>query len=403
MLQPGVYSKKESKMLAEWKERTDKLVGWLKDTSTGEDPPELIYRVASKDMLLQLAYAADPRNPFWRDENYARNTRWGGLIGYPMLIECMVFERWAGLLVDPEIGTVQLGGPNMVMRRIFEMYKPIRVGDTFKAWICRPKIQDITEPRSNIRKFCILDEGRCINQNDEMAGLFRMNLVTWIWPKGTKLIKDYQPVKEFIYTKEDIEIIDRMYAAEKRRGADPLFWEDVKVGDTLSPVVEGPVTPMDTVVAFQGWRIPLMSMTEQRRLDKLHPIHPFLVNTGMSIDPVTNITHKLMEWHLTERGAQLVDSPCTNIVVEVLQGLICRLITNWAGDDAFVRKIDMVKMTNPPLGDTVFAYGKVIKKYRDEEGNFLVDIEFWNESVRGFVPYYGTATVCLVARETYYK
>ncbi len=38
--------------------------------------------------------------------------------------------------------------------------------------------------------------------------------------------------------------------AETRRGAAPLYWEDVDVGDAVPPVVKGPLTITDIVAWY---------------------------------------------------------------------------------------------------------------------------------------------------------
>lgn len=63
------------------------------------------------------------------------------------------------------------------------------------------------------------------------------------------------------------------------------------------------------------------------------------------------------------------------------------------GDDSFIRRMDFVKIVNKPVGDTIFTRGNVSKKYIDDKGNYLVDIDCWVESIRGYVPSFAKATV----------
>ena len=42
------------------------------------------------------------------------------------------------------------------------------------------------------------------------------------------------------YTEKELEEIYAAQDREEIRGANPRFWEDVKVGDELTPVVRGP-------------------------------------------------------------------------------------------------------------------------------------------------------------------
>ena len=54
------------------------------------------------------------------------------------------------------------------------------------------------------------------------------------------------------YTDEQIAEIDEQYASEGVRGAEPRWWEDVEVGDTVGPMVKGPLTVTDIVCWHVG-------------------------------------------------------------------------------------------------------------------------------------------------------
>jgi hypothetical protein len=86
-------------------------------------------------------------------------------------------------------------------------------------------------------------------------------------------------------------------------------------------------------------------------------------------------------------------------MMNTLQHLMSRLVTNWMGDDGFLRRVNLLKLNNHPLGDTLFGRGKVKKKYISANGEYLVDLEVWVETIRGYVSDVATATVSLISRE----
>ncbi len=55
------------------------------------------------------------------------------------------------------------------------------------------------------------------------------------------------------YTPDDIERIKADYRQERRRGATPLHWEDVREGDEIPFVVKGPTTEISKF-AFESWQ-----------------------------------------------------------------------------------------------------------------------------------------------------
>jgi acyl dehydratase len=84
-----------------------------------------------KGMMMKLPWAVDDPNPLWRDEKYARETRWGGLIASPYFAE---FLRFRGISSyeegSPSSGQPLPGSPaNVVGGEEVEYFCPIRPGD----------------------------------------------------------------------------------------------------------------------------------------------------------------------------------------------------------------------------------------------------------------------------------
>jgi len=79
------------------------------------------------------------------------------------------------------------------------------------------------------------------------------------------------------------------------------------------------------------------------------------------------------------------------------EALLSRLLTNWIGDDGFVKKLDAQTRRPWYFGDTIWVKGKVINKYV-ENNEHLVDIEERSENQNGIVTESGNATVRLLLR-----
>ncbi|MFC1902019.1 MaoC family dehydratase N-terminal domain-containing protein [Chloroflexota bacterium] len=384
----GVYSKEEEEMLAEWRVRADELVGWLGDTPDNFRTYPVMHRVATKDLILHMAYAADYWNPLWRDENYARNTRWGGIIAPPVFQHCIAHRGGLnyGLKVPPELGTYSLDFAG----DYWDFFKPIYVNDSFRVWINRVIIEDVTKEWDEMgrRQFRFTAPVSYINQRDEVTAIVYEHRIATITPPGMKKPAP-KFTTEYVYTKEEIAAIDSIADAEEIRGAKPLYWEDVKVGEEPKPIVSGPITVWDQAVEMQGYGIAYLPLREVRRRT------PRMI----VVDPVTNIPHKGIEFHLSERAAQILGSYSTTINYPTIEHFLARLITSWMGDDGFLKNLYCLKLSNTPLGDTIFGRGKVTKKYISEEGEHLVDLDVWFESIRGFIPDAATATVSLPSKE----
>ena len=74
------------------------------------------------------------------------------------------------------------------------------------------------------------------------------------------------------------------------------------------------------------------------------------------------------------------------------------LVTNWMGDDAFLKRLRVECRRFNVYGDTQYLKGKVIGKHIDN-GSPLVDLEIWAENQRGQVTAPGQATVMLPSRD----
>lgn len=80
-----------------------------------------------------------------------------------------------------------------------------------------------------------------------------------------------------------------------------------------------------------------------------------------------------------------------------VQAALVRVITDWMGDEGFLRKLKFEMRRQQRPGDTMVCKGKVSEKYeRDGEG--WVDLEVWAENEREGVTTPGTAVVLLPRR-----
>ena len=371
----GVYTKEEEKMLADFEKKADTLSGWAMP---------LPRRVASEESIKNMAHSADYWNPLWRDENYAINTRWGGIIAPPMYQDCVKPEAVALPQVPPSVGYLSY----WYLGEDWEFFKPVRVNDSFKVRRRRPKIEDVTSlDEKGPRKFKLVDyEFDVINQRDELVNTFKLYLEITIVPEPTKKA---EPKPEYIYTKEELKFIDHIADEEEIRGADIRYWEDVSVGEGLRPVVLGPTTAWDQICFFAGRSEG--AILPMRELRKARP--------GMlGVDPVTGVIHSDIEWHFSDSIAQMRGEPRAFHFGAMARQLMARLVTNWMGDDGFLRRFNWRHIMRTAVGDTVIGRGKVTNK-RVENGEHLVDLAVWSDNIRGNITEAAVVTVSLFSKE----
>jgi hypothetical protein len=71
------------------------------------------------------------------------------------------------------------------------------------------------------------------------------------------------------------------------------------------------------------------------------------------------------------------------------------LVTNWMGDDAFLKSLSVFHCQPLFLWDAMWLHGRVVRK---DEASSSVDLELWGDNHRGERISNGKATVVLQSR-----
>jgi acyl dehydratase len=389
MALPGVYTKEEKQMLADWNEALAGMGGWVgREIGDGLHYPG-VSRVATKEMISFVAYAMDYWNPLWRDENYAKNTRWGGIIAPPFFKSAMIWgaphPKFAS--PNPQFYSPPGGGFMKIdyLGTNYQFFKPIRVNDSFRVFVTPYILKDVTNPDgSGPHIYNNICEMKFFNQKDELVGIDYRPMLFTISSEPVNMAGSSLP--DYVYTSKELETIDRIADEEEIRGAIPRYWEDINVGDKLKPIVYGPITTYDQVVMMSGTGHAMVPMREFRRkaADKIF------------LDPVTGVSRVTLEYHLSKMvSGNVLGAPPEMLGHAIVMG---RLITNWMGDDGFLKRFEWRRLGLLEIGAAAFGRGKVVKKYK-AGGEYLVDLLVWLESIRGHIPCFAFASVSLPSKE----
>ncbi|MGE0714294.1 MAG: hypothetical protein AB7P02_02530 [Alphaproteobacteria bacterium] len=126
------------------------------------------------------------------------------------------------------------------------------------------------------------------------------------------------------------------------------------------------------------------------RYRKRHPADAY-------VDPDTGAQDHPARGHTQEYMAHEVGMPGGYDVGLQRISWLGQLMTNWMGDDGFLRRLNATLRRPNVFGDVSWCRGKVVDK-RVEEGDHLVDLEVWTQNQLGEVTTKGVATVLLPAR-----
>ncbi len=350
-------------------------------------------KLVTEDLIRHFADAIGDPNPFWRDPTYAAGTRWGGIIAPPIYESCIAYgSSFGGRLRVPGIARLAAGNKH-------EYLKPIRPGDTFSIYDKYGGFEERKVEGKAYRMFIESVPRYFVNQRDEVAAIATHRNIYLATPpskRKTKEKKMYQDKKRHHYSQEELDIIHQGYDDQltgiNRRGADTLYWEDVVEGKEIPAVVKGPFDVADscarTIVSTYPYAHAIKWAVMREHLET-HPIDP---ETG---------EHRLRrDWHYCDSAAQLFGVPYANAGGIQNEMMLVHAVTDWMGDDAFVKSIDSQDRRMNFFGDMTWVKGKVARKFV-EDGEHLVELNVWGENQDGVVHTKSDFIVKLVTKAEY--
>lgn len=334
--------------------------------------------VATKDAIRHFADGIGDLNPLWRDPEYARKTRYGCIIAPP----CFLYSvcRAPASLGLPGIHSWHSGND-------WYFYKPILVNDEFTyTWVLTDLVEKTKSEMAN-RIFLQYHDILYKNQRGELVA----KQVRWATRAERKSAGEkgkYRNLPKAEYTAKDLERIYADYDREEIRGSHPRFWEDVQVGDELTPVVKGPLSMRDMIAYSMGAGSPFMKAHGAfLRFSRRHRAFAMVDSQTGALD-VPELVHQ-EDTRAQEIGvASAYDYGSQRI------SWVGHLLTNWMGDDGFLKNLYAELRRFNILGYTTWCKGRVTRKYV-ENGEHLVDIECWAENQLHEITLPGHATISL--------
>lgn len=347
---------------------------------TISEPPAHVTE-ATRDAIRHYAEGIGDRNPLWLDQDYAQRTRWGTILAPPTIL--YAFSRICGGYVGGLPGVhAMFGGTD------WEWFKPIRLGmritptSRLKALIDRPSkfagrsVQQIYEVefRESTGELIARADSYCFRTERDAA----------------RELGKYGSTEPHVYSEPEMQKIAASYEAERIRGARPRYFEDVEVGEELIAVVKGPMTPTTCIAYDLGWG-GLYIRAHWFAFD-LYRRHP-----ALGIDNAQHVPEPPERVHWDNDMARQAGVPVAYDYGPERCSWMGHLVTNWIGDDGFMKKLSVQVRRHNLMGDTTWCHGKVTGKRREGGGN-IVDCELWAENQRGETTTRGSATVALPSR-----
>jgi len=340
---------------------------------------------ATRDNIRHYAHGIGDDNPLWCDPDYAARTTHGGILALPSFLfsTSRIISGYVGGLSGVH---AMWAGANWTWHRWVKRNE----GITTKAFL-----KDLVEHKTRFAGRAVQqiyhvdffgDRGGKVAEADSWCFRTDRDIAR---EEGTKYddLKGKEPRK---YTREELDRIYDLYAAEEIRGAVPRYWEDVQVGESLPTMAKGPMTVTGFIAYAQGWG-GLYIRANKLNWQQISK-HP-----GLGIPNRFNIPDCPERVHWEPEMALMVGAPGAYDYGPERCSWLTHHMTNWMGDAGFLVNAHCRIRRHNPEGDLLFIDGQVTGK-RVENGRLLVDIAQQAHNQDGEVSIVGGGTVAVPGR-----
>lgn len=340
---------------------------------------------ATEDTMRNWAKGLGDYNPLWHDPEYAAKTRWESPICHPAM-----FYAFNNLSSATAGGMKGVHG--FYAGTSWKWLQPVRLGDRITA---KAILKDFVERPSTMagRSFQQIGETTLRNQRGEVVAIanpysFRMER------DASQKSGKHKSITLKKWSADEIRDISRQHREQEnlRRGAEPRYFEDVKVGDSLGPIIRGPITVSDIIVFLMGWGGAFIKAHgEAYDWYDRHPAGGPPNEFG--------IPESSERVHWDSDYARSVGVPAAYDYGPQRIGWLASLVTDWMGDDGFLESMDCQVRGFVMVSDLITLKGKVIEKEM-VEGKPKVKVEIFADNHRDQHTALGTATVVLPAKNS---
>lgn len=341
---------------------------------------------ATRDAIRHFAWGVGDNNPLWLDKDYAEASPYGTIVAPPCILYAV-----DGTVIAPKLPGVQW----LYAGTSWTWFEPILLDDLFTVEAMLLK-QEIKHGRRFPKWVLQTGELKYVNQHGRIAGTALGRCART--PRGEHLKGQSNPENQKLsephqYTADEIQDIERQVLAEPRRGDQPLYWEDVAVGDEIPQVVRGPLGIIDIVAWYSA----------QQGATHYGGVHGDAIryrqrHADYHLNKKTGARESAGRGHLeTSTGRDVGMGGAYDIGPQRI-AWAQHMLTNWIGDHGFLHTLDVSVLKPNLVGDTLWWTGKVTEKdIRDGYGVVNIAVRAINQ--REVVSAEGTASVVLPLRE----
>lgn len=320
-------------------------------------------------------------NPLYLDNDYAARTKWGGIIAPPAMV--------GQAIIAPGLRGIQWIYAGIE----WEFSQVMRPGDVITQ---RGQLVDAVEKRGHTVPRMILQtsEVTCTRQDGiQVAGsrLYHMRTPRRRAPGGMNY--EVEPRR---WSAEELKSLEDEILAETICGDRPRYWEEVQEGDEMAPVVYGPLRMVD--IAFTGSYTDAGAINGEAVAHNGAHVYQLLNRrrhpADTYVDPETGVQAHPHRGHWEGFMAREVGMPGVYDMGPQRVSWLCRFVTDWMGDDAFLVRLSASLRRPNIVGDVTRFRGRVKRKWLEDD-RYLVECDTWAVNQRGEIIMPGSAVVSL--------
>ena len=345
---------------------------------------------ASRDAIRHFAEGVGDDNPLYLDPSYAGASPYGGLITpptFPDVFSNKGFTAEDGFHRGPLPGLFGLWAADR-----WEFHQPVRLGDTLRSIFRMDSIRERPSAFGGTA-YEQVDRNTYYNQAGELVASYV--ILRFNYEREAARGRDkYGGMQPHRYTDAEIEAIEHGYEEERvrRRGAEPLYWEDVTEGAAVPPIIKGPLTLTQLIGFVLGWGSAYCQANRLAHQYGRGNPRAVLINREYNIKDNVEGAHWDVSLARQSGFPDAYDFGCMRTA------WAAHLLTDWAGDHGRVHRLEVQIRRPNIIGDTQWFQGRVASKGRPDDASDSaapVEVELWADNQRGETTTVGSATVLL--------
>jgi acyl dehydratase len=347
----------------------------------------------TEEAIWHFASGIGDDNPMWWDRAYAEGSPAGRMFAPPTLLYALTND----------VAKPHLRKQHMAREEWLKGTLSIWAGDRWN-WHSRLWLGEeltVTRELHGVRESTGRFAGRSIVQTEllrftggvgqPVADLYRTTMR--FEREGSRRNTQSSVLPETHYSAEDRARIIDQYALEsaRRQGRQPRHWEDVMIGEELSPLVKGPLTITNLIGWILGWGS--SQCPTNRMLYSYLAEHPGgrVYNSATGVDDSVEAMH-WDQYFARESGMDRgFDFGGQRI------SWAAHVLTDWGGDEAQLIGLEARLKAPNYLGDTTWFRGTVTDKWQSDLGA-LVTCHLTGVNQRGTVTITADGTMTLPTR-----